>query len=341
MNTLPYEPRSRRQWRFFVSRPRLLPLPALRRVMSSLKHFAAVLILCGRLAGPHSAAAMPSQLMPPGELRSYERARSVVDLTPGELRKAYPELYDLEPARSQHDLGRILQKVGEGVEAFIRDFPNTASIESVRRERVDRKGIVQESDTQTFNYLAVGRSEGSTGGLSEIRTDNLGRPLEPHAMNGPSILTIGFASMVMYFHPKLQPDSTFRYLGHLTVEGRDANVVAFAQRPEAAQVGTWLEFGSQSSRILMQGIAQIDADSSQILQMRVDLLAPRPDLGVNKYSTELHYGKVRFRQISKALWTPHKVVVTLDLGGQLFRNYHQYSHFNLFNVEAKIKEDAP
>src|SRR6516225_910396 len=122
--------------------------------MSSLKP---VLILCSWLAGPHPAALVGPQLLQQGELRYYEKVRSVVDLTPTELRKAYPDLKKLDPAPSQDDLGLILQKVGEGVEAFIRDFPNTVSIEDVRRERLNQTGAVQESVAQTFNYLALGR----------------------------------------------------------------------------------------------------------------------------------------------------------------------------------------
>lgn len=309
--------------------------------MSSLKRFAAVLILCGWVAGQHFAALMDLQLLKQGELRYYDKVRSVVDLTPTELRKAYPDLKKLVPAPSQDDLGSILQKVGEGVEAFIRDFPDTVCIEDVRRERLDQSGAVQESAAQTFNYLALGRSEGSNPGLSEFRTDNKGRPLEPHALEGPSLLTIGFVSMSMHFHPRFQPDSIFRYLGHLTFEGRDAYVVAFAQRPEAAQVGTTVEFGNRSGAILVQGIAKIDTTSYQIVHMRVGLLAPRPDLRVNKQTTELRYGGIQLGQSSKELWIPREVVVTLDVDGQLFRNSHHYSHFKLFSVEAKEKQGAP
>jgi hypothetical protein len=309
--------------------------------MSSLKLFAAVLILCGWLGGAHSAALRGPQLLQQGELRYYEKVRSVVDLTPTELRKAYPDLKKLDPAPSQDDLGLILQKVGEGVEAFIRDFPNTVSIEDVRRERLNQTGAVQESVAQTFNYLALGRREGNVPGLSEFRTDNKGRPLEPHAMEGSPLLTIGFVSMSVHFHPRLQPDSVFRYLGHLTFEGRDAYVVAFAQRPEAAQVGAAVEFGNRSGGILVEGIAKIDPTSYQILQMRVDLLAPRPDLGVNKQTTELRFGEVQFRQNAKPLWIPREVVVTLDVNGQLFRNTHHYSHYKLFNVKAKETQAAP
>ena len=102
--------------------------------MSSLKPILTVLILGGWLAGPASAGAMLPQLLEQWELKYYENVRSVVDLTPAEMRRVYPELKTLDPAVGQEDLGPILQKVGDQVEAFIRDFPNTASVEEVRKD---------------------------------------------------------------------------------------------------------------------------------------------------------------------------------------------------------------
>lgn len=305
--------------------------------MSSLRPIMTFLILGGWLAGPTFAGTRSPQVLEERELKYYERFRSVVDLTPAELRKAYPELKRLDPAGSQEELGPILQKVGEGVEAFIRDFPNTASIEEVRQERLDHSGNVMESRDQTFNYLVLARGEGKIPGLDEFRTDAKGKRLEPAALEGPSLLTSGFVSLVIHFHPRLQPDSAFRYLGRQVIDGRGTYVVALAQRPDAAEVGGMVEIGDRSGTILVQGIAWIDITSCRVLRLRLDLLAPRPDLRVEKQTTELRFGEVQFKQIPKGSWLPRDVVVTLDVGGQRFRNGHHYSQFKLFNVEAEEK----
>jgi hypothetical protein len=305
--------------------------------MSYQKPILAILILYGWVAWPTSATLMAGQLLEQRELKYYEMVRRVVDMTPAELRKAYPDLKRLDPAPSQEDLGPILQKVGDGIQTFIRDFPNTASIEEVRQERLDHSGNVMESRDQTFNYLVLAQSEGIIPGLNEIRTDPKGKRLEPQALEGPSLLTSGFVSMSIHFHPQLQGDSTFRYLGRLATDSHETYVVAFAQKPDAARAGARIEMGNRSGTILVQGIARIDARSYQILRLWVGLLAPRPDLRVDTQTTELRFGEVQFRQSPKGVWLPRDVVVTLDVDGQVFRNSHHYSHFKLFNVEATEK----
>lgn len=281
------------------------------------------------------------QRLEPHELKYYEKIRSVVDRSPGELVKAVPELKGLKFANSQEELAPTLRRVGEGVEKFLRDFPNTASLEGIRRERLDRGGNVMESEDQIFHYLVLGRQGMGEPGLDEFRTDAKGKRLEARALQGPSLLTSGFASLSVHLHPRFQPGSAFRFLGRQVMEGRETYVVAFAQRPDVGRVGGRVEYDGKSGTILVQGVAWIDPASHQIIQMRLDLLAPRPDLGVERQVTQLRFGKIEFRQVPSALWLPREVVVSLESDGQIFRNRHRYFRFRLFSVEADQKPKGP
>jgi hypothetical protein len=64
----------------------------------------------------------------------------------------------------------------------------------------------------------------------------------------------------------------------LATEGRDADVVAFAPRPNVAEAALRVEFGSRSGVLLVQGIARSAVANGQILQMCVGLLALIRDL---------------------------------------------------------------
>jgi len=125
------------------------------------------------------------------------------------------------------------------------------------------------------------------------------------------------------------------------MEGRETYVVAFAQRPDVGRVGGRVEYDGKSGTILVQGVAGIDPASHQIIQMRLDLLAPRPDLGVGRQVTQLRFGKVEFREVPSALWLPREVVVSLESDGQIFRNRHRYFRFRLFSVETDQKPKGP
>jgi hypothetical protein len=291
--------------------------------------------LCGVL--PASSAVSPQTAVPPAP-KYYPNVRSVVEWSPSELLQALPELRGYEPAQSQEALPAILQRVGEKVAAFFRDFPNTTSIERIRLERLYRRGGVEDSRSQKFYYLSLAPSDKTRIGLEEFRTDKKARPTDLQAIEvGPSVVTKGFASMSIHLHPVFQPDSTFRYLGRQRIDERETEVVAFAQKPESARMVGRVNTDTGSSSVLVQGVAWIDPISYHILRLRTDLLVPRPDIGMERQTTEIHFAEVRFKDAPTVLWLPQEVVVTVKWYGQSFRNLHRYSDFKLFNVEAEGK----
>lgn len=291
--------------------------------------------LCGV---PLRTVAASPQVTDPREVQYYENVKSVVDWSPSQLVSALPELRGYEPAQNQEALPAILRQVGETVEALFRDFPNTTSIERIRQDRLYKNGGAEDSRTQKFNYLFLASPEKTRLGMQEFRTDKKGNPAELQAReNAPSLLTKGFASMSIHFHPFYQPDSTFRYLGRQRVQKLATEVVAFAQRPDVARIVGRVDTEAGSAVVLLQGVAWIDPSSYRILRLRTDLLAPRPDIGLQRQTTDIHFGEVRFKDVPTVLWLPEEVVVTLKWRGRSFRNVHRYSGFKLFNVETQEK----
>ena len=68
----------------------------------------------------------------PQEIQIYKNVRPIMELSPGELVSAFPELKGLAFVDSQGELPSLLEKVGGNVEAFFRYFPNTTSLERAR-----------------------------------------------------------------------------------------------------------------------------------------------------------------------------------------------------------------
>ena len=308
------------------------------------------LVLMGAMFGlcaawrqaPAAHAAGLSQTVDRRELLYYTGVKSIVDWSPTELIEALPELQGFEPAQGQEELALILEKVGENVEAFFRDCPNTTSLEQVRRERLRRDGSVAEHLTRKFQYLVLARPEKDRIGFEEYRTDAKGRPVEqPRLWGGSSFITAGFASLAIHFHPLYQSGSAFRLLGRQVIDGRETAVVAFAQRPDTARSLERFETLERSAVILVQGAVWVDLTNYQIIRLRTDLLAPRLDVGLKRQSTEVQFGEVRFRTASSVLWLPRNVVVTLECKDGVFRNRHLYSDFKLFTVGIEEKQNTP
>ncbi len=155
------------------------------------------------------------------------------------------------------------------------------------------------------------------------------------------MLTSGFASASLFFHPTYQSQAAFRYLGWQKVDGRDTYVIAFAQQPGKARLTGAFKHGQISMRTLSQGLAWVDSESYEITRLRTDLLMPLSEVNLERETTEIAFGEVHFKGIAGGFWLPQQVTVTVDWNGKHLRNEHHYSEFQLFNVEATDKPGKP
>lgn len=274
------------------------------------------------------------------EVRYYSKARTVLDWSPGELIHTIPELKKLQPAQTQAGLSTILTKTGTNVGAFFRDFPNTTSIEQIQQQMLDPNGSVRQQQIQRFHYLILANHEQGGPVLEEYRTDNKGRRIDRQTLKGGFLLTQGFAADSIFFDPAFQPNNRFRYLGQEIIRKRKTAVVAFAQNPKARTVVERAQMGAQSAVILVQGVAWIDLSNYHIIRLRTELLAPPPYMELEKQTTEIDYGQVRFKGVADTLWLPRQVIVTIEWNGQSFRNISSYSKYQLFKVHTNLKMHA-
>jgi hypothetical protein len=75
------------------------------------------------------------------------------------------------------------------------------------------------------------------------------------------MVTLGFASDPLIFHPDYLAGSSLRLLGRQRRGGHETSVIAFAQRPAAAKMLEELKTSSGSAVVLIQDIAWVDAVS--------------------------------------------------------------------------------
>lgn len=271
-------------------------------------------------------------------IESKGKTVSVVDLPLADLLQEIPDLQGLQPAASQDEQAVILRKVGETVKVFFQNFPSTSSVEQVTTQRLDGSGKVRQSLNHRFKYLLLPQADQAALGMEEYRTDPGGTRASPVAANGEFMITEGFASQALHFHPAFQSGSRFRYLGRQPVAGIDTFVVAFAQRPETAGVLEDFRTKSSSVVVLIQGAAWVDSRNYQIIRIRTHLLKPAPEIRLQSQTTDIYFSDVQFTKARSKFWVPREVAVTVAWNGRVYRNLHKYSDFQLFKVEAREKQ---
>jgi len=272
---------------------------------------------------------------------AYAEVSSAKVQTVDFLRHNPPELKGIVPAEDQKPLESILTGVGKNVALFFQNFPNTSALEQIHQEKLRHKGKVGASQDQKFHYLCIVPSETTGPGFSEYRADLSGGQGQPRGLQEGFMLTNGFASASLIFHPVYQRQSTFRYLGRQKLNGRDTHVIAFAQQPKKARLNGVFKSGEVTMLTFTQGLAWVDASTYQILRIRTDLLTPLPAVRLERETTEIDYGEVHFKTLAEAFWLPRAVTVTVGWNGKNLRNEHEYSDFKLFNVASSQKVRNP
>jgi hypothetical protein len=296
-----------------------------------------------RVALGHSPAsalrALPSQQE--NEDTYHSNAYTLIDLPLPELVADLPELRGIKPAAGQQQLPTILRRVGTSVEQLYQKLTSFAAAEQLTQEQYSYDGRLKSTRQSRLGCLFIVNHDLPSATVQEYRTDARMRRVGFTGVEEGFNSTMNSSSMWVLFYPENQSGTAFRYLGEQASNGRDLYVVGFAERPGKAAVRLRVYAQGRSAVLLCQGVAWIDPASFRIVRMRLDLLEPRLDVGLERQTTEIRFGEVRAPLGSAALWLPREVTVTTIYNERLYRNRSLYSNFRFFVVKSKIVPTHP
>jgi hypothetical protein len=263
------------------------------------------------------------------------------------LVKRVPELKGLRPEEDQQALPMIMEKSGKKVDEFFQNLVDLLAHEEIVQERLDRIGAVEASELVRDSYLIVRHRKEMGATIDEYRMDEKGTRMDRVGLERGFFVTSGFALSCNYFSTPFQRESMFRYLGNQRIGRRDTYVAVFAQKPGRATLFvTMTGRGGTRAHMLVQGIIWVDKENFQIARMRMDLLAPRPEIGLERLTTIVTLSRVQLLDVEAPLWLPKEVKVDLKFRepdpnhGQSYevgyRNEHHYRGYRHYRVSIKI-----
>jgi hypothetical protein len=274
----------------------------------------------------------------------WAEAKPYLDDPLPKLKASIAELKGLDPASSQERLSSLLDRAGEECAELLRSTPNVTSREEVITvvPKSSRAGFSLESyngiQRQTFDYLLISHETPRGIELREYRSVH-GRPASPDITLG--VTSQGFISERLRLYPGNRSESRFRYLGQQVIDNRQTFVLAFAQIPEAVEFPATFTTGGVTASILLQGVLWVDSTDLRIVRIHEDLLAPRPDVGLKKFTTTIRFGEVNIPKAAASLWLPQEVVIDWEFRGQTIQRRHRYSEYRLYKAKARLLPAAP
>ena len=229
---------------------------------------------------------------------------------------------------AQNGTHPLVQRAGEQISALLAQMSDVKCTELVTQTRLKPNGKTEYEEQARFDYLVTIEATAGDVVLSESRLSEQ----EPRrARNLPMLVTNGFSTLFLIFHPFYQ--SAFEFaLG----EGADGVLVPVRFRHIAGRKSpTVLVLRNREYPLDLEGTAWIEPQSGRIAKMSATLGASLEDLGVKQLRSDVTYAPVKLRGTPADVWFPILATIEVETPKQHWRNTHRFTDYKQFSVSTE------
>ncbi|RPI25359.1 MAG: hypothetical protein EHM61_14575 [Acidobacteria bacterium] len=150
------------------------------------------------------------------------------------------------------------------------------------------------------------------------------------------LVTNGFPTLSLVFHPHYQESFEYRIEGDDVVEGQPAIRIAFRQVTPARST-TALRLRGHDFPLELKGRAWVDPGTASVLRIESGLKKPMGDLGLEALDCAVRYGPVNFPGQPAPYWLPQEARIEARTRHQHWQNVHRFSSYKHFTVKSETE----
>ena len=234
-------------------------------------------------------------------------------------------------------VNQTLDRVGKRVEMFWQQFPQVACTETVTQSKLDARSKILMQDKSVYDYLIVLGNEGDELTVEEARTQKAKADKAP---SGPLLVTKGFSTLLLIFHPLFQPSFEFEPMPDEQVGGKMLYRIGFRHIP-GSPTPSVLQVQEMEYPLEWRGVAWIDPDSWAVVKMQAGLMTSMESVGLKSLDTEVLYRPINYEGASDTFWLPDTATVEARSLRQHWRNVHRFTAYRKFSVDTKLSVGTP
>jgi hypothetical protein len=227
-------------------------------------------------------------------------------------------------------LDEVLTRTAKHVSKFLDQFSQVKCTEQVVQEKLSPKGKVEHREESKFDYLVILTNSGGELMLDESR---LADHEAKHKKNLPLLVTNGFATLFLIFHPSYQGSFTFEDLGVESMNGRPVVKVGF-KHVRGMRSPTALLLRGREYPLELEGTAWIEPESGAITRMEAGIGQGMEDVGLRRLSSRVEYASVFHDPGAKWLF-PTVATIEVETPRQYWRNTHRFTDYKRFQVSTE------
>ncbi len=241
--------------------------------------------------------------------------------------------YGTTPAPAGADnLDDLLNRTRTQVASFLDQFSDVKCTEQVEQEKLGKDGKVELKQESTYDYLVILTNPGGELSLDESRLAV--RQTKPDKKNTPLLVSNGFATLFLIFHPYYAESFKFAWLGDEVIAGRSFSKVGFQHIPGTRSPAA-LALRGREYPLELSGTAWIDPQTGVIAKIVSGIDNSMEDVGLKTLRSEVEFAPVPFRDMKEPYWFPSQARVEVETPRQHWRNTHRFTDYKRFSVSTE------
>ena len=229
-------------------------------------------------------------------------------------------------------LNDLLTRTANQTSVFLDQFSDVKCTEQVRQEKLGKDDKVELKEDSTYDYLVILTNAGGELNLSESRIPV--RVAKRDRKNTSMLLSNGFATLFLVFHPYYAEAFKFTLAGEEVVGGRMLEKVSFEHVPGMKSPAA-LALRGREYPLELSGTAWIDPQTGTIAKIEAGIADTLQDVGLKALSSEIDFAPVPFSDSKQVYWFPTQARVEVETPRQHWRNLHQFTAYKKFTVSTE------
>ncbi|HVO79438.1 MAG TPA: hypothetical protein VMT28_01835 [Terriglobales bacterium] len=229
-------------------------------------------------------------------------------------------------------LSALLTRTSKQVSAFLDQFSEVKCTEQVTQEKLGKDAKIELKEESTYDYLVILTNPGGELSLDESRLPV--HEAKPDKKNTSLLVTNGFATLFLVFHPYYVGSFQFTQLEDEVVDGRRLSKIAFQHIPGTRSPAA-LALRGREYPLELSGTALIDPQTGVILKIVAGIASSMQDVGLNTLNSEVDFAPVSFRDAKETYWFPALATVEVETPRQHWRNLHRFTDYKRFSVSTE------
>jgi hypothetical protein len=240
-------------------------------------------------------------------------------------------LLSASAAAQRQPLDDLLARTSTQVSAFLDQFSNVKCTELVTQSKLGKEDKVEAKQESTFDYLVILSTSGGQLNLSESR---LAGRHSREVKNMPLLITNGFATLFLVFHPYYEGSFQFSQQQDDFINGKRYVRVRF-EHIKGTRSPTALVLRGREYPLELAGTAWIDPDTGVVKKISAGLDSGLDDLGLRTLHSDVEYTPVSFHDLKQTFWFPSVATIDVETARQHWRNVHHFTDYKQFSVNTE------